>query len=188
MLRKLLIELGILNEKNQYEYGCVMLYSDFPSEIIKLQDAINPNDLYTASDNGGYGLETEAHCTLLYGLHDDVKLDEVKNIIDGCKFGDLRATGPSLFENEKFDVLKYDVTYPTRGGAFLHKCNKQLATLPNTQTFPDYHPHMTIAYLKPGMGQKYVEMFKKYKMDKFDIKSNYVVYSESNGIKTKIKI
>ena len=26
----------------------------------------------------------------------------------------------------------------------------------NTQTFPEYHPHMTLAYVKPGTGKKYV--------------------------------
>ncbi len=31
--------------KETYDYGCVMLYSNFPSEIIKLQDTINPIDL-----------------------------------------------------------------------------------------------------------------------------------------------
>ena len=46
----------LLNEgKDKYEYGCVMLYSSFPTQIIKLQDVINPKDLYLADDNGGYG-------------------------------------------------------------------------------------------------------------------------------------
>lgn len=174
--------------KDKYEYGCAMLYFSFPGQVIKIQDTIDPDDLYIADDNGGYGLETEPHCTLLYGLHDGVTLDEVKNIINKYTFSDLKATGPSLFENEKFDVLKYDIGYPTRGGAFLHKCNNELTTLPNTQTFPDYHPHATIAYLKPGLGKKYVKLFKDKGASEFIAKPTHAIYSEPDGTKSKIKI
>jgi 2'-5' RNA ligase len=173
--------------KDKYEYGCAMLYFDFPTEIIKLQDTINPKDIST--DNmGGTGIETEPHCTLLYGLHDGVTLNDVKNILDKYQFSDLKATGPSLFENEKFDVLKYDIGYPTRGGAFLHKCNKELTTLPNTQSFPDYHPHATIAYLKPGLGKKYVKLFKEKGASEFTTTPKYAIYSQPDGTKSKIKI
>ena len=179
----------LLNEgKDKYEYGCVMLYSSFPTQVIKLQDIINPKDLYVADDNGGYGLETEAHCTLLYGLHDGVSLDDVKSKISNIVFDELKITGPTLFENENFDVLKYDVNYPTRGGAFLHKANNALTELPNTQSFPDYHPHMTISYIKPGLGKKYVELFKSKNASEFIIKPDYAVFSEPNGTKTKFKV
>lgn len=179
----------ILEEaKSGYDYGCVMLYCAFPGSVIKMQDTINPEDLFEAEDNGGYGIETEAHCTLLYGLHEEVTLDEVNDVLLGITFGDLRATGPTLFENERFDVLKYDVTYPTRGGAFLHKANQELTQLPNTQTFPDYHPHMTIAYLKPGLGKKYVSLFKNRGLEEFITKPDYAVYSQADGTKTKIPV
>ena len=178
----------IKEAKDKYEYGCAMLYFDFPAQVIKVQDAIDPSDLYQADDNGGYGVETEPHCTLLYGLHDSVTVDEVKSIISKYQFSDLKATGPSLFENEKFDVLKYDIGYPTRGGAFLHKCNKELNTLPNTQTYPDYHPHATLAYLKPGLGKKYVALFKDKGLAEFTAKPKYAIYSHPDGSKTKINI
>lgn len=174
--------------KSGYDYGCVMLYCDFPESVIKLQDVINPEDLFKAEDNGGYGIETEAHCTLLYGLHEEVTVDEVNDVLLDTIFSDLKATGPTLFENEKFDVLKYDVTYPTRGGAFLHKANEALKQFPHTSTFPDYHPHMTIAYLKPGLGKKYVTLFKDKGLGEFITKPDYAVYSQTDGTKTKIPI
>lgn len=178
----------IKEEKDKYEYGCAMLYFSFPSQIIKLQDTIDPKDLSQDVTGGGSAIEYEPHCTLLYGLHDGVTLDEVKNILEKYKFGELKATGPSLFENEKFDVLKYDIGYPTKGGSFLHKCNKELSTLPNTQNFPDYHPHATIAYLKPGLGKKYVEFFKDKEATEFIATPKYAVYSQPDGTKSKIKI
>jgi hypothetical protein len=60
---------------------------------------------------------------------------------------------------DKYDVLKFDVRYPTKSGAFLHKINSKLQELPHTNGFPDYHPHSTIAYLKSGSGKKYIEKF-----------------------------
>jgi hypothetical protein len=174
--------------KAKYDYGCAMLYCKFPSAVIKLQDSIDPKDLYEAEDNGGYGVETKAHCTLLYGLHEEVTLDEIKSALSEITFSALKATGPTLFEKDKFDVLKYDIGYPTRGGAFLHAANSKLVKLPNTQTFPNYHPHMTIAYLKPGLGKKYVSLFKEKGLSEFITKPDYVVYSEPNGTKTKIPV
>ena len=60
----------ILNEKagDVYEYGCAMLYFDFP-EINKVHDAIDPKELYEEEDDRSYGIENEPHTTLLYGLH-----------------------------------------------------------------------------------------------------------------------
>ena len=50
----------------------------------------------------------------------------------------------SLFENPKYDVLKFDVISP-----LLNKINKKLTKeLPYTSDFPDYHAHCTIAYIK----------------------------------------
>jgi 2'-5' RNA ligase len=166
--------------KETYDYGCVMLYTDFPGEIIKLQDTINPSDLQDP------GIEYEPHCTLLYGLHAGVTLDQITSIVSQFKFDNLKAYNPSLFENPEFDVFKYDIGYPTRGGAFLHNCNQRLAKLPCTQTYPDYHPHTTIAYLKPGKGKEYVERFKKHGLEEFITRPQYIIYSEPNGKKTRI--
>lgn len=174
---------NLLNEgKEHYDYGCVMLYTSFPDQIIKLQDAINPEHLQDP------GIEYEPHCTLLYGLHAIVTLDQVTDIVNQFKYGALRAHNPSLFENDEFDVFKYDVGYTDRGGSFLHQCNQKLRILPNTQTYPDYHPHMTVAYLKPGQGKQYMEMFKNKGANEFIAAPTHIMFSQPNGTKTKISI
>lgn len=177
-----MLKLSTLVEEKKYDYGCVMLYCDFPSNIIKLQDTINPVDLQDP------GIEYEPHCTLLYGLHDGVTLEQVIDVVNKFKFSNLKAFNPSLFENPEFDVFKYDVGYQERGGAFLHHCNEKLKELPHTTSYPDYHPHMTIAYLKPGEGKKYVEYFKKYNANEFATTPTHLVYSQPDGTKTKIAI
>ena len=172
----------LLNEEKKYDYGCVMLYTDFPGEIIKLQDTINPADLQDP------GIEYEPHCTLLYGLHAGVTIEQVTNIVSNFKFAPLKAYNPSLFENPEFDVFKYDVGYTDRGGSFLHVCNEKLKALPHTTSYPDYHPHMTIAYLTPGKGKMYVESFKKHGSSEFVCVPKYIIFSQPDGTKTKISI
>jgi len=157
--------------KKKYPYGCSMIYFDFPQMKI-IHDDILEDDVFTEE---GYGLETEPHVTLLYGLHsDEIKDDEVLDISSNG-ITSIGLGNPSLFENEKYDVLKFDAE-----ADFLHKINGELSKLPHTTDFPNYHPHCTIAYLKPGKGKKYAEMFKNRVYEVFPTK---VVYSKPDGTK-----
>lgn len=169
-----------VNEKSgdSYSSGCVMLYFDF-LQMNKIHDGINQSELYTEEEDRSYGLEDEPHCTLLYGLEDSVTVEAVKEILDGQTFGTCKVHNASLFENE-YDVLKFDVK-----GNSLHACNKALCKLPYHSDYPDYHPHMTIAYLKKGNGQKYCDRMKGHE---YELVPTHAVFSQPNGTKTKIKI
>jgi len=173
--------MSLLNEiKNQtYDYGCAMIYFEFP-EIQYIHKLIDPNHIYTEESDGSFGLETEPHTTLLYGLHNNVSLEDVKGVIDNHTFHTCRVHNPSLFQNPKYDVLKFDVN-----GANLHEVNSDLKKFPFTSDFPDYHPHLTIAYLKPGFGNKYV---RKLSNMEYMLKPIYGVYSQPDGTKTKIEL
>lgn len=159
--------------KKKYPFGCSMLYFDFP-EMTRIHEKIDKEDIYTAE---GHGLETESHVTLLYGLHDTVKDDEV---LDASVKGvsSIQLHNASLFKNEKFEVLKFDAK-----GGFLYDINKELCKLPHTTDFPDYHPHCTIAYLKPGTGERYVKILSERLYEVFPIK---VVYSKTDGSKKEV--
>ena len=178
-----LIDLLMENSTSTYDYGCVMVYFNFP-ELFKIQDAINPKDVYDKEGDKTYGLEDEPHCTLLYGLHEEVTTEEVKNIINRHQWGrkPLIARDISLFSKEEYDVLKFDME-----GEILHKINENLKTLPFTTEYPEYHPHMTVGYLKSGTGKRYVEMLEK-KLKKFVLNPQYVIFSKPDGTKDKIKI
>lgn len=173
-----LIDLLKENTQSKYEFGCVMLYFNFP-ELIELQNKIDPSDLYTEEGDIKYGLEDEPHCTLLYGLHEEVTLDKVKDKLNLYYWGPLEIYNVSYFKNDKYDVLKFDVN-----GEILHDVNEELRELPYTSDFPEYHPHLTVAYLQPGMGDKYIELFKNIK---YNLEPEYIIFSHSN-LKDKIKI
>ena len=161
------------DKDKKYPYGCAMLYFDFPQMKI-LHEKIESDDIYDAE---GHGLETEPHVTLLYGLHDSV---EDKDVLDASKgrIESIQLHNASLFTNDKFDVLKLDAN-----GQFLHDMNKKLTELPHTSDYPDYHPHCTIAYLKPGKGEKYTKMFNDRLYEVFPKK---IVYSKTDGSKKEI--
>jgi 2'-5' RNA ligase len=163
----------------KFEYGCAMLYFNFP-EIYKIQDAINPKDLYEEEGDRSFGFEEEPHTTLLFGLHEEVIVEDVRKVLDNFTFSTCTLLNASLFENPDYDVLKFDVK-----GENLHAANAALAQYPHTTNFPDYHPHLTVAYLQPGTGKKYVKMLKN---QKFELVPQYAVYSQPSGVKTKIPI
>ena len=174
-----------VNEKKAtYDFGCAMLYADFP-KMQALHEEIENEDVYVNPDDSTFGLETEPHVTLLYGLHEEVSTEQVAEVIEKHSFGQFIAYNPSLFQNEQYDVLKFDIRYPIKGGAFLEKCNQDLSQFPHTTSFPDYHPHMTVAYIKKGMGQKYAE---KLAGHEYQLEPSHVIYSRPNGEKHRIEI
>lgn len=113
-----------------------------------LSRSVSNADLYIK--DGDFGKETEPHVTALYGLLNH-NYRPVKELVK--KFGSIPITFNklSLFENEKFDVLKIEVK-----GKRLNELNKLLCSLPYYNSYDKYNPHMTIAYLKKGKGKKYL--------------------------------
>lgn len=125
-------------------------------DVQALADSIRDEDLAEK------GRESEIHLTVKYGLHTD-DWQDVEDVVRG--FGPVSVTlsDTSIFaahENESqrggadFDVVKIDVE-----GDRLRQLNRLLADrLPHTDSFPEYRPHVTLAYVMPGEGQKYVGM------------------------------
>jgi 2'-5' RNA ligase len=174
-----------LNEKagDSYSKGCVMAYLDnLKPEIEKLQSNIDADELYEEEGDRSFGLEDEPHVTVLYGIHsDEVEDDEVMELIEKMDWKQpIRIGKPSLFENEKYDVLKLGAN-----ADWLNAANKKLCdSLPYSSDFPDYNAHVTVAYLKPGMGKKVVERLGEFGTE---ISPNKMVYSLPNGDKKVIE-
>lgn len=166
------------NSTSTYDKGCVMLYFNFPM-MDKIHNTINPNDIYEEDGDNTYGIEDEPHVTLLYGLNPKVKLNQVKEVIKDINFGQCILHNASLFEND-YDVLKFDVK-----GDGLHKCNTELKNLPHENSYPTYHPHMTIAYLKKGTGKKYCDNMKG---QEYKLNPSHGVFSQPDGTKNIIKL
>jgi len=172
----------LINEKKknqQYNSGCLMGFFDIdPKDLYNEYFNINQEDIYNNEENE-YGLEIEPHVTLLYGLEDDKIVEEdVIQLMNLIKMPTVTFEKISLFENENFDVLKWDLNREQL--SIINMIIKNI--FPNTESFPEYHPHATIAYLKPGTGKKYItepnEIVKRH--------INHWVYSKADGKKIAI--
>lgn len=106
------------------------------------------------------GRETTPHVTVKYGLHTN-DAEKVKKVVAGHPPIVARFGKTSVFAADQqavqrggadvADVVKVDVHSPE-----LHALNKKIAkALPHTDTHPEYKPHATIAYVKPGMGKRF---------------------------------
>lgn len=107
--------------------------------------------------NEEHGIEEEPHITVLYGFLPSITLNNIKPLmVDKVIYiDDIRISGLSLFENDKYDVVKLDIESDK-----LHTYNTFFKdTLENECTFPEYQPHITLAYVKKGTGKKYINQF-----------------------------
>ena len=177
-LREILLE-GKHKKTHKNEYGCVMVYLDVDKkEWDNMLDLIDKDDLYEPEDDDSYGKETEPHVTALFGLHGDISDKDIETKIKNIKEPKLSFTGISAFKNDKFEVVKFDVESKD-----MNKLNKNLSELPHTNSFKNYHPHCTIAYLKPNMTDKYVKKLKG-KIN-FDMLPSHIIYSKVDGSKVR---
>ena len=159
-------------------FSCLMLdCSNLYQYVNDLHAEIDPDDIY--DDEPGHGLEKETHVTCLYGIHTQ-SLKDIRDLIDLSSINYIIGN-LSLFENDKFDVLKFDIESKD-----LHTLNKELCDkLEYTNKYTDYKPHITIAYLRPGTGGKYLRntsncLGKKFISNKYifsDKLSNKIVFT-----------
>jgi len=168
-----------LSESVQYKFGCVMLEVPISNwdEIIY---SISKEDIYEV-EGENYGLQTNPHVTILYGLHEEVSLEQVKSVFEDIDESlDIKIEGIGVFENEKFDVVKFNVV----PSGTLQDLHNKLSEFPNSNEYPEYEPHITIAYIKKGHGKKYEDLAYKHSIENID----EVCYSLTDGSKEYFSI
>ena len=135
------------------EYAFLMVDYETPSIIKDLQKKIPSRELYTEEDDEDYGLEKQSHVTLVPCLDNDIDIDKLKSYLKPIDEYDIVLTDISKFECEEFDVLKCAVKSKA-----LKDTNKEIVDKFETHSeYKDYNPHMTIAYMKKGMADKYLK-------------------------------
>lgn len=164
-----------------YSYGCLMAMLPEPvAKRVRAFAALIPDeDIYETAD-GEHGREEHCHITIKYGLHtDDGQLvaDVVSSqYVVGAKLGRM-----SVFENDKYVVLKIDVDSPE-----IHALNQYVSDMFEvTDGFPVYHPHVTVAYLRKGCD------WRKYVCDLFhgtQVYFDMLLFSSATDVETLVPL
>jgi 2'-5' RNA ligase len=181
-LRKQLLE----KKGDTHDYGCAMLFFNIGKKSWdEFQSMIDDEDIYTEEGDQSFGRENEPHVTILYGLHDTIDDKTIEELVDTIKAPELKLKKISIFENnDDYDVVKFDIIGDS--ATKLGKMNAKFAKLPHTTSYPDYHPHSTIAYVKAGTGKKYVKTLSDDEAIK--VTPTEFVYSKADGTKNKYKL
>lgn len=144
---------AIKKVKSGYDYACVMHQCKIP-DWKSILDCIDKVDLYYNEKENISGTETDPHVTVLYGIHGDIPMKDIEAQVEKFEPTEIKYKNISFFESEKYDVLKISVETTSN----LKKSRKILMdNLKHTLTFPDYNPHLTIAYVKKGTVEKYTK-------------------------------
>ena len=132
--------LSMLGMTQASKFSCVMAMLDNADYIPEIMSRLIPNDNLVDD-----GIERESHITCLYGLHTNNPIDVIKYIMDIKPFEVTIGQISKFDSNPDFDVIKCDVEGPE-----LYRINELLKTLPYTNSYNEYIPHMTLAYVKKG--------------------------------------
>lgn len=160
----------ISNEERD-TYGCVIMDTKIPDWEDFHLAGIEEDDVYIKPYDESYGLEDNPHVTVIYGIHEDeIDPETIANVIKAnMKPITLKVEEVDIFENDEYDVVKYNVPVTDE----LQSYRDLFMKFPNTQKYSEYKPHMTIAYVKPGTGKKY----KRKLREPFEVTFNKGVYS-----------
>lgn len=146
-------DLGI----DEGERGCIML----DVEPITVSDIILESDLYLKPDKPeshtqGNVSEKVPHVTLLYGLMQPgpAMKKHVDFVLGGIEFDTVRISNVGFFYGKEDNIVIIAEVAPTMD---LVNANGELRRLPHIDTFADYRPHITLAYVKSSCDwQRYV--------------------------------
>lgn len=137
-------------DKPKYDYASTQINMprDVAARLVDTAKSIQ------ASALAGKGIETEPHLTVKYGLKTEDPA-AVQAVADNFKPFTVRLGRTGVFPaSESSDGA--DVLYVRADSPELKKLNKAIGeAIDADDTFPDYNPHVTLAYLKPEESAKY---------------------------------
>lgn len=135
------------------KYAFLMVDYETPEFIKDIHDKLSDDDLYIDEGKWSFGKELKTHATLAPCLDNDIDIEELKKLLKPLKEYSVVLTNISVFEgkDKNYEVLKSDAY-----GLELFSTHDKIAEkFPLHTEYTDYHPHVTIAYVKTGVADKY---------------------------------
>lgn len=121
-----------------------------------LRELIDTNDLVDS------GIDSSPHITLVFGLNSISNVEEIKTHLanSGLIGTKIPLTSASAFRNEN-DVLNYSISDPKIYSKLKFNHLKLSTSMDSKLTHKDYKPHVTVAYVKSGTVDKYLDKLPK---------------------------
>lgn len=129
------------------DLGCIMLDLE-PMEVLGHMPLGSEDDLFEnpSWDQGALPAETVPHVTLLYGLLENGNKwkNKVDQLLDGWNLNSVKIDHVGYFDtSDSYAVVAHLEKTPE-----LVDGHERLTLLPHINTFSEYLPHMTLAYVK----------------------------------------
>lgn len=165
------------NDITDFSWVYVDMPDDIKKKVLAYGKGVDKEDLHEK------GQEEDPHITVLYGLHTNDS-EPVRAVMKTCDPVTASVGKLSVFELPDYNVLKLEIKSPG-----LTKLNKKLkdSDLEATITFPDYNPHVTIAYLKKDVDYKKYTEGDGVTVDK-EIKFDHVFFGDKDRKNHKINL
>ena len=132
--------------------SCVMAMLEPADAVDFLEFASEIPDSEIYEKDGDFGRTVDCHATCLYSIDKTVGIEDVRAITDKFEPFGIICGRSKVFANP--DKPYAVIVIPVWGGQ-LRKLNRRLKSLPFENDYPVYQGHITIAYTRPGMAQKY---------------------------------
>lgn len=133
-----------------------IIYEDGVSQgILDFVKEIDENDV--SVEEGSGKKETNPHITVLYGIRERTPDELDLASLSLPKKVEWEGLGKFANEETPYDVLIIKIKRDTELQALFDYVNKVYPD--NDNSFPDYIPHTTIAYVKKGQADKYIQKF-----------------------------
>lgn len=166
--------LVVVAEEHKFASIQVDLTEHLVIKALAMSLLINDDDLSSK------GREAKPHVTLKWGLHDGDPA-AVRELLSSQPPIRMRFGKTSHFVSEELDVVKVEVD-----SLDLRRIHKLLcASLEHTATHAEYTPHMTLAYVKPGLGAKYDGLMD---FDGVELEASEVIFSDQEDVRSVVHL
>ena len=173
-----------------YGWVSVPLPKDISKQTVAYANKIPEYKLFIKKEKMGeivhgdgwkYGIEDDPHITVKWGI-ETKSISKVKEALDDLSGGDVTFGVIDFFSSDdEYDVVKINITSPA-----LRKINKALSDgLATKDSFSIYRPHVTLAYVKKGIGKEYKS---RKTFDGVSFSFDKVVFEDSVDKKTTITL